>query len=260
MTLQAGATYIQQQLPLQNVGLRVGNDVDSLKRNNDALSRAIRVQTVAKVVSVDYDRQTITAQPLIREKIIDSITGETYWQQLPVISDVPLCFPQFGGFVLTMPVKAGDEVVLSFSDSCFDSWFTKGGIQNWNDRRRHDLSDAIAIVGINNQTNTIDNFSQTATELRSKDGEMSVSLDKDGGEEVLTLKRGESKVIMDKMTLADIPGVKFDRIRSIANGTEIFQGQTIKVEIISGTPVPVPKKTIKLDAERVQIRGIDFPT
>lgn len=187
MTLQGGVNFLQgetnynaQQLPLQNAAERAPDQDELFRRNNDKLSRDIRVAIPASVVSFDAEKQTITAQPLIREKLINRQNGQTGFVTLPQLVDVPVCFARGGSCVLTMPVQPGDEVLIVFSDTNIDSWFASGGIQNWNDRRRHDLSDAIAIIGLSSQPNVISNFNENATELRTLDGEVKIALHEDG--------------------------------------------------------------------------------
>lgn len=179
MTTIIGRITNAQNRPLLNVSERLRSSNEMYRRMLDAAAEKHRSATIAQVVSFDPERQTITAQPLIREKVIDRATGSVQWLQLPQLLDVPVFFPQAGNFVLTMPVAAGDEVLLIFGDSCIDSWFTSGGIQNPNTRRRHDLSDAIAIAGINSQPHTIGDISTDAAELRSKDGTVKVKLKTD---------------------------------------------------------------------------------
>jgi hypothetical protein len=160
--------------PIQNIAERAPSPEEADRRMMDHLSAKIRVAIPARVVSFNASKQTIVAQPLIREKIIDRANGNVKWVTLPQILDVPVQFPQGGDYVLTMPLQPGDEVQLQFNDLNIDSWFTSGGIQNWNDKRRHDLSDAVAIPGINSQPNVIPDISTDSTELRSKDGAVKV--------------------------------------------------------------------------------------
>lgn len=168
---------INNVLPLFGIGERAADPVEAMRRNNDALSANIRVAVPAKVVSFNASEQTIVAQPLIREKIINRFNGDVNWLTIPVIPDVPVCFPQAGNFVLTMPIAAGDEVLLVFNDSCIDSWWANGGLQNWNDKRRHDLSDAVAVIGLNSLPNKISSIASNATELRSKSGTTKVRVE-----------------------------------------------------------------------------------
>lgn len=178
--------------PIQSIFSRTANESEMLRQVLDNASAKIRVQMPAQVVSFDANKQTIVAQPLVREKIIDRYNGEIQWIQLPQLVDVPVCFPQGGNFVMTMPVQAGDEVVLSFTDTNIDSWWHSGGVQNWNDRRRHDLSDAIALIGVNSTPNVISDILSDGTELRSKDNNSSVTVKQDR----IIFRVGEFEVVM----------------------------------------------------------------
>lgn len=160
---------------IQNLAERTGSDDEMMRRFADKISSEISVCLPASVVSFNAEKQTIVAQPLIREKI--NIGGNVQFINRPQLVDIPVVFPQAGNFVLTMPIQPGDEVLLVFADTCIDAWLNSGGIQNWNDRRRHDLSDAIAIPGLNSIPNVIPNISTSAAELRTKDGSTKITVD-----------------------------------------------------------------------------------
>lgn len=169
------------QRTLTTVGERSPSDEEVIRRNNDALSAKIRVAIPAEVISFDETLQTVSVQPLIQEKIISRADGTVVWTPLPVINDVPVLFPQAGEFILTMPIQAGDVVQLLVNDLCIDAWFESGGQQNWMDRRRHDLSDAVALPGLNAkpQAQAITDFQTDAAELRTKDRTQFVRLETD---------------------------------------------------------------------------------
>ena len=95
---------------------------------------------------------------------------------LPELKDVPIVMPRGGEWIITMPIKVGDECMVIFQDLCIDGWWFRGGIQNWNDLRRHDLSDAIAIFSPWSQPNSISNYNTTDLELRNLEGSIKVSL------------------------------------------------------------------------------------
>lgn len=238
--LQGGITYTDSgRRPLANLAERAPDAAEATRRNNDALSASIRVAMPAKVVSWNPEKQTISAQPTIREKIVDRATGTIRWETLPVIPDVPLQFPQGGNFALTFPVKKDDEVLLIFNDLCIDSWWASGGIQNWNDRRRHDLSDAVAILGINSVPEVIPDISTDALELRQKQGSAKVSID------------------TGSIIYGGLP-VGFDALKLEANGCDISFSKTIKVVLISGVPTPILLDTIDINAPRVRVNGVDL--
>src|SRR5690606_5340550 len=93
---------------------------------------------------------------------------------------VPVWFPQGGPFAITFPLGEGDECLLVFMDLCMDSWLARGDVQNWSDRRRHDLSDAVALVGLNSQPNRLENIASDALELRTKDGDFRFRITESG--------------------------------------------------------------------------------
>jgi hypothetical protein len=114
----------------------------------------------------------------LREKI-NNMDLSQEWVNIPPLLDVPIVLPRAGGFVLTMPIKQGDECLVIFNDMCIDAWFSNGGIQNQLEKRRHDLSDAVAVMGLWSQPNVIKQYSTTAAELRSVDGTASITLSRD---------------------------------------------------------------------------------
>lgn len=134
----------------------------------------IRVALPAKVVSFNPSKQTVSCIPTVRELV--NLNGKVSYKDLPILEDVPIIMPRAGGWVITLPIKPGDECMVVFQDLCIDGWWFRGGIQNWNDLRRHDLSDAIAIFSPWSQPNAISNYSTSEVELRSLDGSIKLSL------------------------------------------------------------------------------------
>lgn len=101
----------------------------------------------AIIMSYDANTRTVTAQPAIQRVFTDG-EGLSGPMNLPPCVDVPVIFPGGGGYEITFPVKEGDECLLLFSERCIDSWFVSGEPNVPADYRQHDLSDAIAIVGL----------------------------------------------------------------------------------------------------------------
>lgn len=56
---------------------------------------------------------------------------------------------------ITYPLKAGDECILLFSDREIESWFINGNVNPESYPRLHDLTDAVAIVGLRSLPNMI---------------------------------------------------------------------------------------------------------
>lgn len=145
------------------------NDSEKDKALAKSIKNLIRVSIPGIIQSFDAKTQTCTVQPCIREKVIGS-DYSTSWKDLPLLLDVPIVIPRAGNFILTLPIKQGDECLIIFSDMCIDGWLSLGEIQNQLEKRRHDLSDCFAILGTYSQPNVIPNYSTDSAQLRNLAG------------------------------------------------------------------------------------------
>lgn len=130
----------------------------------------LRVSIPAIVESVDYSKNppVVTAQIAIKELV--KMPSGPQWTDIYPISNVPIALFSAGGFSLTLPVAEGDEGLLVFTDMCFDLWWTRGGVQEQFERRRHDVADCIFIPGPRSQARPISSWSQNSAQLRTDDG------------------------------------------------------------------------------------------
>ena len=99
----------------------------------------------AIITEVNYSRYTVSAQPAI-QGIIEGADGVPQYQNLPLLINVPICFPCGGNFNVTLPVQAGDECLIIFASRCIDAYWTSGGVQKPQEIRMHDLSDGLCIL------------------------------------------------------------------------------------------------------------------
>lgn len=141
------------------------------------LSLALRVAAPGIIQSFDPVEQTVTVQIAIREVIQLSEIPENV--NLPILVDVPIVMPRAGGYTITFPIQTGDECLVVFSDMCIDGWWQAGGVQNQLEMRRHDLSDAFAILGPWSQPRRISNYSTNSLQLRNEDGTQVVEIKQD---------------------------------------------------------------------------------
>lgn len=146
--------------------------MDDLRQRQTA--NKIRVAVPGIVQDFDPGQQTVTVQVAIREKLNND--GEAKWAEIPLLLDVPLVFPRAGGYILTLPIVAGDEVLVIFGDNCMDAWWQSGGVQNQIDIRRHDLSDAFAIPGPWSQPRRVIGYSTNSAQLRNEAGNAYVEI------------------------------------------------------------------------------------
>lgn len=147
----------------------------------------------AIIRSYNPTERTCTAEPAVQCRFRDQV-GNWNWIKIPILEDVPVCFPGGGGYSLTFPVRAGDECLLVFSARCLDGWWQSGGVQIPPDLRLHDLSDAVAYVGLKSkfEAEKIEPASITGTQLTDDAQENLIDIT----EGVITL-RAVTKVIID---------------------------------------------------------------
>lgn len=153
---------------------RTAGDLDKARRERSDFSRTLRVAITGVVTEVNYSAQTVSVQPTIREKI--EINGTYQWVELPILINVPFFVYSGGGYCITLPVSPGDECLVIFADSCIDAWWQSGGVQNQVERRRHDLSDGMAIVGFRSQVHTVPGYSGDSVQVRTEDGRTFIDL------------------------------------------------------------------------------------
>jgi len=106
------------------------------------------------ITAFDAVHMTCEVRPGIQARV-SSADGTEAWVEMPLLLDVPVLFPGAGGYTLTFPVVAGDEVLVVFASRCIDAWWQSGGVQQQLELRMHDLSDGFAILGARNQTRTL---------------------------------------------------------------------------------------------------------
>lgn len=171
----------------------------------------MRVSVPGIIQTFDPDKQTATVKVAIRENLLDPKTLKIKPTEIPVLSDVPVVMPRAGGFALTFPVAEGDECLLVFGDNDYGAWWQSSGVQNQVDRRRHDLSDSFAIIGLWSQPNKLVNYEPDAVQLRSDDGSKVVEI-RSGSINVITVDdsditlnaQGEGKIILEAVNEIDI--------------------------------------------------------
>ena len=157
-----------------NISEWIGNEEEALKVMTENYIQNARVAIPAIIVQFDPQKQTASVQPAIK----DTLQGQSV--ALPELSDVPVQFPRAGGYSITFPVKAGDECLLVFSDMCIDGWWQSGGIQNQAEKRRHDLSDACAILGITSVPKALKNVCMECVQIRNDSGTDYIQISEQG--------------------------------------------------------------------------------
>lgn len=145
----------------------------------DSLQSQLWTALPCIVNSVNLTEMTIEAQPTIQGSITDE-KGVVTFVNMPLLVDVPICFPSAGGFILTLPIKAGDEVLVILASRCIDAWWQSGGIQKPMESRMHDLSDGFAVPGPRSLPKKVSSISSTGAQLRNDAGTTYVEISADG--------------------------------------------------------------------------------
>lgn len=147
-----------------------------------------------KILAFDPVRQVAKVQ-VMREQYSNTLHSLYTEYEFPILQDVPIQFPQGGGYCLTFPVSAGDNCLLEFCDKGISTWLYEGkgkigkfssGIPKADYFRSYNINDAVCHVGFNPIPQAIKNFNASATELRNVDRTQRITLNPSGLLEVVT--------------------------------------------------------------------------
>lgn len=100
-------------------------------------------------VVVSYDgKSRATVRPALKKQLTSGVSLPA-----PIIVDVPVLWYQadIGGSraIISLPLKAGDGVLLHFSERALEDWLNGGDTPS--DPRKYDLTDAFALPACNAQ-------------------------------------------------------------------------------------------------------------
>lgn len=192
---------------------------EARESHHDRRQASIHTGMPGIIVSYDPGTMTATVQPAL-QGISTEINGTRKAVDISPIYDVPVHFPGGGGFLLTFPVKAGDECWLKFSERSLDNWHQQGGTQLPSDWRMHDINDAVCEVGVRSQPQVPGGGSSTArnagtpisgstTQLRTDDG--TTVIDLDGPNQTITLKSKDVKIVATNSVTITAPKVDINQ-------------------------------------------------
>jgi len=139
------------------------------------IMNSLAVAQPATIVNFYPSTQTADVQPNIA-KVIQYLTDtngnpQPVYGPYPVFPSVPIICLGGGGGAITFPITAGDQCMLTFIDKNIDAWWLSGtqGLPP-NNARQHDLSDAVAIIGLRSQNNSLSSYSTTDTQVYGSSG------------------------------------------------------------------------------------------
>lgn len=163
---------------------RLDDPEESLRLAMESQQARIWTALPGVVAAVNLAAQTLSVQPTVQGSVA-SPNGAKQLVNLPLLVDVPIVWPRAGGFALTFPIAAGDEVLVVFASRCIDSWWQSGGIGAPAEARMHDLSDGFAILAPTSQPKKLTGVSSTNVQLRDESGTTYVEITPDGKARVI---------------------------------------------------------------------------
>ena len=98
------------------------------------------VHTCLPAVVLDFDPKTNKAK-------VQVTLNKAYFSgvvEMPIMENVPVMFPKN----IYFPLEKGDYVLLLFAERSIELWLNHGGIVTPDDPRKFNLSDAIALTGL----------------------------------------------------------------------------------------------------------------
>ena len=174
------------------------NDQETaIRYGQDELQSRMWTAMPAIVQSVNLSKMTCEVQPAIKGIILNP-DGSTTFVNLPLLVDCPIVFPSAGGFALTFPIVANDEVLIIIASRCIDAWFQNGGVQIPMESRMHDLSDGYALPGPHSLPKVLPSISSSGPQLRNNAGTVYMGLTA-GGLVALVNPTGTAKSVLNGM-------------------------------------------------------------
>lgn len=220
--MTAAPTFInptfKKPFPARLKSLLHSHKLDVLKAIN-----CVRVGVVSGFDPGEVNVRAANVDVLIAQTVVTSVSpdGTETIAEYSEIKQVPVWIMGGGGVSSTYPINEGDECVLLFHDRHLDDWFVNGPGLPPAMGRLHDMSDAIALVGIRSGPRALGAWSQTAAQMRTDDGEAYVEV---GIDHHITAVTPAGKVInYNGMTIDNggnvvIPGTLTVNSTIIANG------------------------------------------
>lgn len=215
----------------------LNDEQEALRMAMDGRLSTVWTATPGIVTKVDLSSMTVEVQPAIQGRV-QNPDGSYQFVNLPLLVDVPVVFPRAGGFILTLPIAVGDEVLVVFASRCIDSWWQNGGVGVPMEMRMHDLSDGFAIPGPTSQPKKVSSISSTAAQLRNEAGDIYLEIGAAG----VKIKAATTTVEGNLVVTGNVTAVNVTGTTGVTSGTQAFNthrhGGVSTGSGTSGTPVP----------------------
>jgi hypothetical protein len=129
--------------------------LDAARRDTKVSLNAVQIGIIE---AFDPARQVATVRIALRQVREIKPDGTRVLQEYPLIKECPVVTMFGGDSFINLPIQPGDNCLVFFNDREIDQWLYNGGVQTPVTPRVHDISDAIALVGIRHYQNSIAQF------------------------------------------------------------------------------------------------------
>lgn len=194
---------------------------DVLEELKNEIFAYINCIQIARVESYDKDEQKIEAQIMVK-RVKEG--GEII--AYPLCVDVPVIVLQGNGGYIEFPIVKGDQCLLLFNDRDIDNWWTANNETEPPTKRKHNLSDAFALVGINPKVKVL-TLDGTNVNLWGPTGTDRIQIKPDGKMEIGS--SGKAAARIDDTTISDT-----------TTDTSFWSFFAAFFGVVTGAPIPEP--------------------
>lgn len=226
-----------------------------INRSVQLLSQRLFAVRIGRIEKFDASKGLADVQPLQQEVRDDDGTDVVY--TLAVVPNVPIFCLGGGDYADTYPVAQGDECLLLISDRSIDLWYDQGGVIDPVDLRRHNITDAIALVGLRSKGRALSEWPTDRREI-GKQGSPRVALKDDAvhlgvdsGEDATELAAFASKTKDEISKLRDtvnsLVSAFNEHIHQLTSAGSPFSHTGVTQPIISPAESPASVGDVKCD-------------
>lgn len=129
-----------------------------LKQTKRDVRTTFNCVNVGIIQAFDPAKQSATIRIALKQVASIAPDGTKTLQEHPLILQCPVMTLFGGNSFINLPIVPGDTCIVLFNDREIDNWLLNGGVQVPTTPRTHDLTDAIALVGIRDFQHSIGQF------------------------------------------------------------------------------------------------------
>ena len=141
------------------------NLTDVLNNTKKDIGVSLNAVKIGIIESFNSANQTATIRMAIKQVINIEPNGTKIFKEHPLILECPVVTLFGGDSFINLPIAVGDNCLVFICDREIDNWLINGGVQAPTIGRTHDITDAIALVGIRSFQDSIATFFATGIRI-----------------------------------------------------------------------------------------------